>query len=81
MAAESRCSECGQRIRWVSTSGGGRRPLDYYPDDLGNIVLDASGCTGPLSDGDRPILSVRYTSHFVTCPARRPPGEDDAAEF
>jgi hypothetical protein len=64
----SKCKSCGAEIIWAKTPTGKSMPLDAEPHPRGNIVLDANGCTGPVRPGDVPDLSVRYLSHFVTCP-------------
>jgi hypothetical protein len=76
----SRCRSCDAEIVWAVTDSGKRIPVDAEPVDGGNVLLSDRGVqAGPRTPlatavGKRvqPSLfgddSLRYTSHFATCP-------------
>lgn len=69
----STCGSCYAPIWWATSRVGGKRiPMDDKPTPNGNLYV--WGCTDqgrPVVDyigkGDR-VATVRYTSHFATCP-------------
>ncbi len=75
--AFSRCRACNAPMVWGVTESGAKMPVDPEPVEGGNvIVLSDAGLAGPLVKvlGEPTLLdglaepTVRYVSHFATCP-------------
>jgi hypothetical protein len=71
------CRSCRRPILWARTPAGRRIPIDPIPVAEGNIVLvDTHPATGHdryqariLTAGEQPPPgTLRYVSHFATCP-------------
>jgi hypothetical protein len=67
----SMCISCGAPITWaVSSATGKKMPIDAEPHHDGNIVL-TDGTAQVVAAAARAALpagTLRYRSHFVTCP-------------
>jgi hypothetical protein len=65
------CRSCGAHIRWCTTEGGKRIPVDYLPDHRGNLVLqrldDGSWLASHEANVPMPPSPLRYVAHFATC--------------
>lgn len=73
--ALSTCDSCGARILWGVTERGKRIPLDYEPNNDGNVsVLEfcADGTPRVRVHGKASLLEpdvvASYMVHFATCP-------------
>lgn len=76
MATTSECRSCRAKIIWAVTTKGRPIPIDLEPVADGNITLERRGPSWrplpPLATNtkpDTPPDSLRYKSHFATCPA------------
>lgn len=70
-AAATRCKSCFAPIIWAKSETTGRRmPIDYDPNDGGNVFYSA--VTGLVTVGRQeqptPQGTTRHFSHFATCP-------------
>jgi len=65
-----RCTSCGATIRWVEmTLTGKHMPIDPQPHAQGNIfVYQMGGRAHALIAPKFREGSVRYRSHFASCP-------------
>lgn len=68
------CDACQMPVLWLSSDATGKRaPIDAYPSDRGNIVLNGDGTYHVLTDAEKgdlftePDPRPRHLSHFVTC--------------
>jgi hypothetical protein len=68
-ASAKRCSSCERPIIWAKTDTGKWMPLDYDPDEGGNVFffLDFTCKVGRQTD-QTPQFATRHFSHFATCP-------------
>ena len=66
----TRCRTCGAAIFFVWTPGNKLLPVDADPVADGNVVVEGDGgeVLGPLTLAALPVGTLRYRSHFATCP-------------
>lgn len=62
----STCRSCGAPVMWATTESGKRIPLNVWPADNGNLVINHDGLAVAPSKGPR--RAARYTTHFTNCP-------------
>jgi hypothetical protein len=66
------CSACLAPIRWETSEGDRRIPLDPDPDPAGTVVLVPGKRGGirarVLNGGQLPAQETAYVPHWVTCP-------------
>ncbi len=59
------CSSCRAPIFWVKTTTVKTMPIDAVPTADGNVWLDDN----QVASVGKPVSgSLRYVSHFATCP-------------
>jgi hypothetical protein len=72
------CRSCGAKILWATTEKGRRMPVDFSPNEKGNIFLQHRPEREPLAvyataeqiaafEGTLQQHRL-FTSHFATCP-------------
>lgn len=67
-AAAKKCKSCHAPIIWAK-SDGKWMPLNYDPDEGGNVFLFLDGkCKVGRQDDATPQFATRHFSHFATCP-------------
>lgn len=64
------CRSCGADIRWAELEVSSKRiPLDPFPAENGNILLNSNGKAEVLHKHDMESATPPlYVSHFLTCP-------------
>ena len=65
------CTLCGASIRWVTTVGDRRMPLDLEPAEDGNVVpvvVDGKQRARVLTGPELPAQEPAWRSHHSTCP-------------
>lgn len=70
----SRCRSCRRPIRWERTVAGKSIPLDTFPNDAGNVILENDHCRvlGPAAaDAARAESAQLWMPHMGSCPKRR----------
>jgi hypothetical protein len=67
--AVCRSSECGRPIFFARTELGANMPLDYLPNEHGNVYLEErDGRVVAIVSSNPPADAARYMPHFATCP-------------
>lgn len=70
-AAASRCSACGQAVRWARSRDGKRIAVDYDPHEAGSVLVWPDGHSIATTPGATP--PEKATLHFLhsaTCRER-----------
>lgn len=63
------CDSCGEPIRW-GRIGSMLVPIDRYPSDQGNVVIDPKGVAMVLTGDSRlKYAGTKYLQHKVKCRA------------
>ena len=73
---EDTCRSCKQKIIWTITVNGKHMPVDYNPNNLGNIVLHPRDNNPPIAqyvtnderDSCLADGGTIHITHFFTCP-------------
>lgn len=74
MTFDANCRRCNAPMRWCVTTNGRRMPLDYEPDESGNVICeyqDGVLIGRVLTKGDPRPPGIAFMPHFATC-AKRP---------
>ena len=68
-----RCRRCRAQIKWARTENGKAMPLDFHPNQDGNIEL-VNGIAVVLGGDNlahaRETNTVLHMPHFATCPGK-----------
>jgi hypothetical protein len=64
----AKCNSCRAEIRWVTSQGGKKMPIDAEPVSDGNLEI-RDGVARVLTKAELSMLpdGPRYKSHFATC--------------
>lgn len=85
MSRTKACKDCGQVIQFLRTTAGNWLPVDTYPRDGGNVMLQrgADGVVarvlGEAARLEHAGVQDLYWPHHATCPARQKPDAEPAA--